>query len=285
MTTFAPSTVSELVEAVDQSANMRIVGLGTKSCFSFPWGAEATTLDLSNLVGIERLSPDDQVAVVLAGTPLSVLQEELKKHRMCLPLPCPQRFGALLGGIPGTVGGLLSMNLPHGLYAKYGGPRDWTLGVTVVRADGTVAKSGAQTVKNVAGYDAHKLFVGARGTLGVIAKVILRLYPQRGLPEPTCRVIREWNGEPVCIQRVLHKDMPSALAKSDGKLLAFDEDSSTLWIEHSGPVCRYDDDWVMGPASESSPWWKTDSDSSCFVKRAKDIFDPNRKLNRHEGPC
>jgi glycolate oxidase FAD binding subunit len=56
-------------------------------------------------------------------------------------------------------------------------PRDLLIGITVVRADGTVAKSGGKVVKNVAGYDIGKLFSGSRGTLGLIAQATFRLHP------------------------------------------------------------------------------------------------------------
>ena len=60
---------------------------------------------------------------------------------------------------------------------KYGGLRDLIIGMTIVLADGTVAKSGGKVVKNVAGYDLHKLMTGGFGTLGVIAEVNFRLHP------------------------------------------------------------------------------------------------------------
>ena len=60
---------------------------------------------------------------------------------------------------------------------KYGGLRDLIIGMTVVLADGTIAKSGGKVVKNVAGYDLHKLMTGSFGTLGVIAEVNFRLHP------------------------------------------------------------------------------------------------------------
>ncbi|HEX9031367.1 MAG TPA: FAD-binding oxidoreductase, partial [Streptosporangiaceae bacterium] len=63
------------------------------------------------------------------------------------------------------------------LRLRYGTPRDLLLGITVVRADGTVAKSGGKVVKNVAGYDLGKLFAGSRGTLGLITQATFRLHP------------------------------------------------------------------------------------------------------------
>jgi glycolate oxidase FAD binding subunit len=56
--------------------------------------------------------------------------------------------------------------------------RDLLLGLTVVRADGTVVKGGGRVVKNVTGYDLPKLHAGALGTLGVIVEAHLRLHPR-----------------------------------------------------------------------------------------------------------
>ena len=63
---------------------------------------------------------------------------------------------------------------------RYGTPRDLLIGITVVRADGTVASSGGKVVKNVAGYDLGKLFAGSYGTLGLIGEATFRLHPLPG---------------------------------------------------------------------------------------------------------
>ena len=51
------------------------------------------------------------------------------------------------------------------------------IGITVVRADGIVAKAGGKVVKNVAGYDLGRLFTGSFGTLGLIVEAVFRLHP------------------------------------------------------------------------------------------------------------
>ena len=63
------------------------------------------------------------------------------------------------------------------LRLKYGGLRDLIIGMTIVLADGTIARTGGKVVKNVAGYDLHKLMTGSFGTLGIIAEVNFRLHP------------------------------------------------------------------------------------------------------------
>jgi glycolate oxidase FAD binding subunit len=75
------------------------------------------------------------------------------------------------------VGGVVAANDGGALRLKYGGLRDLIIGMTIVLADGTIAKSGGKVVKNVAGYDLHKLMTGSFGTLGVITEVNFRLHP------------------------------------------------------------------------------------------------------------
>jgi glycolate oxidase FAD binding subunit len=84
-----------------------------------------------------------------------------------------------------TVGGIIAVNDSGTLRVKYGSLRDLVIGMTIVLTDGTIAKSGGKVVKNVAGYDLHKLMIGAFGTLGVVTQITFRLhaipYETRGL--------------------------------------------------------------------------------------------------------
>jgi glycolate oxidase FAD binding subunit len=85
-----------------------------------------------------------------------------------------------------TMGGILATNDSGPLRHRYGGARDLVIGITVVLSDGTVAKSGGKVIKNVAGYDLAKLFGGSFGTLGLIARVAVRLHP---LPTVSATVV------------------------------------------------------------------------------------------------
>jgi glycolate oxidase FAD binding subunit len=76
-----------------------------------------------------------------------------------------------------TAGGVVASGLAGPRRLRYGSPRDLLIGVTLVRADGTVAHSGGRVVKNVAGYDLGKLLAGSAGTLGLIVEATFRLHP------------------------------------------------------------------------------------------------------------
>ena len=80
--------------------------------------------------------------------------------------------------MPGaTVGGTLATNASGPQRVLAGTARDLLIGITVVRADGVVAKAGGRVVKNVAGYDLGKLMIGSYGTLAVITEAVFRLHP------------------------------------------------------------------------------------------------------------
>jgi glycolate oxidase FAD binding subunit len=113
---------------------------------------------------------------VRAGTPLRALQDELAPHGQHVSLDAARiADGATLGGLVAT-GDAGPAALVRGSL------RDLVIGVTVVLADGTVARSGGHVIKNVAGYDLAKLLHGSHGTLAVLAEVVLRLHP---LPQRT----------------------------------------------------------------------------------------------------
>jgi len=147
-----------------------------------PWGG-GTAMAIGNLVrqvdiviGLERLNllvEHDQAnltATVQSGHVLAALQEALSRHNQFLPFdpPAPTRA---------TVGGVVATNLNGPRRSCYGSVRDLVIGMKVVLASGEQIKAGGKVVKNVAGYDMCKLFVGSMGTLGIVTEVTLRMAP------------------------------------------------------------------------------------------------------------
>jgi FAD/FMN-containing dehydrogenase len=132
-----------------------------------------TACDLAALNRVVEHAPEDMTVTVEAGMTLAGLQAVLAKGGQCLPIdpPHPERV---------TVGELISENLSGPRRYGYGTIRDSLIGLRVVLANGRLVHSGGKVVKNVAGYDLQKLFVGSRGTLGVIVEATFKLRP---LPE------------------------------------------------------------------------------------------------------
>jgi glycolate oxidase FAD binding subunit len=134
------------------------------------WGAAPLRGDLIiETTGLDRVlehAAGDLVARVQAGAGVGQLATVLRAAGQQLALD-PL----------GTVGGMLATGAAGPRRLRYGTPRDLLIGITVILADGTVAKAGGKVVKNVAGYDLGKLFAGSYGTLGLITEAVFRLHP------------------------------------------------------------------------------------------------------------
>jgi glycolate oxidase FAD binding subunit len=114
--------------------------------------------------------PGDLTVTAQAGITIADLQRALRARGQWLSLDPPDAEQATLGGV-------LATNAAGPRRQLYGTVRDLLIGVTVVTADGAVVRGGGKVVKNVAGFDLPKVFVGSYGTLGVITEATLKLRP------------------------------------------------------------------------------------------------------------
>jgi glycolate oxidase FAD binding subunit len=167
MNVLSPTHADEVPAALAAAGpRVRVRGSGSRQD-RLPDAGDATILDLARLDSIERLDAADQTCTVGAGVRREVLDQALAEHR--LELGC-------LGD--GTLGGLCAFDPLGPASPGAPAPRSLLLGMSAVLVDGTVFRSGARVVKNVAGFDLHKLFVGSRGTLCIATHLHLRLRPQ-----------------------------------------------------------------------------------------------------------
>jgi glycolate oxidase FAD binding subunit len=210
----SPTSTEEVAAVVRAAAQHELTlvarGAGTKST----WGAPPSRVDvLLDLFGMDRVvehSAGDLIVHTEAGLQLSALAKVLE--------PAGQRLAidpVTGSGRSGTVGGLIATGASGPLRLSSGGIRDLLIGVTIVRADGVVAKAGGKVVKNVAGYDLGKLLTGSWGTLGIITEAVFRLNP---IP-PAAR----WVTVPVAdadaagdvVQRAIHSQVVPAAIELD----------------------------------------------------------------------
>jgi FAD/FMN-containing dehydrogenase len=129
--------------------------------------------DLAPINALVEYTPEDMTATVQAGMSLDRFQAHLRAHRQWLPTDPPHPHNI-------TIAELLSQNWSGPRRYGYGPIRDYLIGIKVAMADGTVIKAGGKVVKNVAGYDLCKVFIGSKGTLGIIVEATFKLRP---LPE------------------------------------------------------------------------------------------------------
>jgi glycolate oxidase FAD binding subunit len=210
------TTVQEIQDTV-RSAKTSLLprGAGTKPALSTP-PAGTASLALAGLRGVLEYEPGEFVFTALAGTPVQEVQALLAQHGQYLPFDPPLvARGATLGG---TVAAGLS---GPGRY-RYGGVRDFILGVRYVDGTGELVRGGGKVVKNAAGFDLPKLFVGSLGQLGAIVELAFKVFPR---PEATLTV------------RQAFPSLAAALAALQQLYLApLDMEALDLIVDDAGPA-------------------------------------------------
>lgn len=169
-----PASIQEIQDVLQFAAkrDMSVIpaGTGTKLGIGNLPPKVDMVLATTRLNNVIEYEPADLTVTVEAGIRLVDLQKELAKHRQYLVLNPPYAERC-------TIGGIVAANASGSFRLRHGTARNQVLGLRVVHANGTVVKSGGKVVKNVAGYDLNKLYIGAFGTLGIITEVALKLSP------------------------------------------------------------------------------------------------------------
>ena len=172
-----PGTIEAAATAIREHAAaghaLRARGGSTKLGWTAFGHRAFVDLDTRGLKQIVEHNAGDFTAILDAGITLKEAQAEFARTGQMLALDPP-----LGSDDAATIGGILATNDSGPLRHRYGTMRDIAIGITVVLSDGTVASSGGKVIKNVAGYDLAKLFTGSYGTLGLVARVAVRLHPR-----------------------------------------------------------------------------------------------------------
>ena len=178
-----PDSVEQIADALRVAVEHDAVVVPTGSGSALALGnlprGDVLLLSTAKLNETVDYEPRDLTAIVQAGRTLAAVQEETGAEGQMLALDPPN-------GASATVGGLVATNASGPLRQAYGSTRDVCLGATVVLSDGSVVKCGGRVVKNVAGYDTTRLYVGSMGTLGIVVDAAFRIHP---VPETTAVVV------------------------------------------------------------------------------------------------
>lgn len=162
-------SADDVSQAVKQHRSIGVSGGGTKL------GLVAkgdVVLDMRGLSGIQEYDPGEYTFTALAGTSLKTIVETLGREGQYLPFdPMFVDEGATIGG---TVAA--AMNGPGRL--RYGGVRDFIIGVRFIDGEGKLIRGGGKVVKNAAGFDFPKLMVGSIGRLGVMTELTFKVFPK-----------------------------------------------------------------------------------------------------------
>jgi len=160
-----PATAEEVAEIVRFAALERLslipCGARTKLRIGMPPSRYDVALDMTALNQIVHYDPGDLTLGAGAGMPIAKLNATLFEHHQFLPLLVPWYSRS-------TIGGTLASGIDSPLCQFYGTARDFLIGAEFVSGSGAITRSGGRVVKNVTGYDLHKLLIGSLGTLAVI---------------------------------------------------------------------------------------------------------------------
>lgn len=169
-----PRSFDQVAEVMKlaSSENLKVFswGGGTSMGFGLPPEHYDLAINLQKLDRVIEFVPDDLTCSAQSGITLYELNHILSEKDLFIPLDPPLSKNA-------TIGGIAASNISGPLRLQYGNVKDQILGMEIISSNGTVVKSGGKVVKNVAGYDVHKLFIGSIGTLGIIDQINFKLRP------------------------------------------------------------------------------------------------------------
>ena len=166
--TLAPNNITELVEAVRSAPRVIAVGAGTKPRLS---AVSAVRISTTNLNGIVEYEPTEFTFTALAGTPVRDIAAALAERGQYLP------FDPMLVDAGTTLGGTVASGISGPGRFRFGGLRDFILGVQFVDGAGRVMRLGGKVVKNAAGFDVPKFFIGSLGRFGILTEITFKVFP------------------------------------------------------------------------------------------------------------
>jgi glycolate oxidase FAD binding subunit len=161
----------EIVGDISKEAAIYLLGGSTQLHYGYPPTKMGIGVDLRALNRVIDYPARDLTVTVQAGITIAELRKVLSTEKQQLPIDVPQDGQA-------TLGGAIATNTSGPRRYGFGTLRDYVIGISVVNDEGREAKAGGRVVKNVAGYDLCKLYVGSLGTLGIVTQVTLKLKPE-----------------------------------------------------------------------------------------------------------
>jgi glycolate oxidase FAD binding subunit len=203
----APRTAEEVARvlafAAERGLAAGVLGGGTRLALGNPPARLDLLVSTRALTGIVEYEPADFVVTARAGITLDTLQSELSRSGQRFSLDPPSRGNS-------TLGGALSADASGPHRFLHGAARDLAIGIEAALPDGSVVRSGGRVVKNVAGYDFRKLFIGAIGTLGVITAATLKLHAPPETERLVAAFFAGWRGAGACAGAILRAGLDLA---------------------------------------------------------------------------
>lgn len=169
MDAIATTAIAELQGLVREHRRVHVCGNGSKHVSPL---SGYVALSTAALRGVIEYQPSEFVITVAAGTPVAEVNALLASHGQYLP------FDPLFVESGATIGGTIAMNACGPERYRFGGARDFVIGVRFIEGNGELVRGGGKVVKNAAGFDYPKLFVGSCGRLGLIVELSFKVFPK-----------------------------------------------------------------------------------------------------------
>ena len=244
-------SVDQAIDAVKSGSNLLPVGAQTKPLLGL-LPADGCLLKCDGLCGITEYEPTEFTFTAQAGTPISEIQRVLGQQNQFLPFDPPfSAEGA-------TLGGAIASGLNGSSSLRFGGARDFVLGIHFVDGLGNLVMAGGKVVKNAAGFDLPKFMVGSYGRFGLLTDLTLKVFPR-----PDCQATLGFEGEPE-----QHLEAIRRLIRIPLEMDAIDICDSRLLIRIGGPertiqsagqriesvIGRSPDQWLQDGDEEAALW-------------------------------
>ncbi len=206
--------------------------------------ADDVIISLERMTAIESVDEMDGVAVIQGGAILQTVQEQLAEQGFLFPLDLGARGSCTIGGTVATNAGGINV-------LRYGMMRQLVLGLEAVLADGTVISSLNQMLKNNTGYDLKQLFIGSEGTLGIVTRVVVKLFP---LPKSrqTAMFATESFNAVVRMLKTMQSDLAGTLSAYEVMWNSYFK-SVTCEGAHQPPMDRVYPFYVLAEAEGANP--------------------------------
>ncbi len=215
---------NQVAEAFAHKKSLHIVGGNSKSFYGNNVKGEA--ISTAEHTGIIEYQPSELVVTVRSGTKLSDLEAELKSNKQMLAFEPPQH------GENTTIGGVIACAMSGPRRVAAGSARDFVLGTTIINGKAERLKFGGQVMKNVAGYDASRLMVGAQGTLGLLLDLSLKVLPLSE-KETTLKLSLNIQQATSCVRQWIKRGLPVSASSHYKNTLHIRLSSTSSAVEES----------------------------------------------------
>lgn len=251
-------------------------GAGSNLCAATVPTSGGIVLALSKMNKILEISKSEMLAVVQpAVNTLELDQEAAKMDLMYPPDPGSRNVSTIGGNISTCAGGLRGL--------KYGVTRNYVLGLEIVLGTGEVINTGGRLVKDVAGYDLTRLFVGSEGTLGVITEAIVALRPRPKISKYGVAYFDSLENSALAVEEIVASGiLPATLEFLDNVCINSVEDYANLGLNReAGALLLFGDDGDEHTAESNTSEMARicqNTKGNLSVTRARDVVEADALL-------